>query len=123
MTRNKKLFLELKDYDGGKVCFGNKENGKIIGIGKVGNNTKQISGVALERDLKFNLVSVSQLCDKGFQVNFSANDVRIIDPKDAKTLLVGKSNKEIYVIDFNDEQKLEKSLLQLVMNRSYGIGD
>ena len=47
MTENKKLFLELKDYDGWSVCFGNKKIGKIIGLGKIGNITKQISDVAL----------------------------------------------------------------------------
>ena len=47
MTWNKDLFKELRDYDGGKVCSGNKKKGKIIGLGKIGNNTKQISGVSL----------------------------------------------------------------------------
>ena len=49
MTRSKKIFLELKDHDGGKVCFENKEKGKIVGIGKIGNNTKQISCCTGER--------------------------------------------------------------------------
>ena len=57
MIGNKTLFLELRYYDGGKVCFGNKDKGKIIGLVKVGNNTKQISSVALVRELKFNLIS------------------------------------------------------------------
>ena len=112
MTGNRKLFLELKNYDGGKVCFGNKEKGKIIGIGKKGNNTKQISNVALLRDLKFNLISVSQLCDKGYKVVFSDNEVRINDLNQSKTLLVGKRNKDIFVIDFNDDQKLDKCLVE-----------
>ena len=60
MTGNKKLFLELKEYDGGSVCFGNKKRGKIIRLIKIGNNTKKISSVALVRDLKFNLIGVCQ---------------------------------------------------------------
>ena len=71
MTGNKELFQELRSVDGDKVCFGNKKKGKIIGISKIGNKSKQISDVALVRNLKFNLISVSQLCEKGFQLVFS----------------------------------------------------
>ena len=84
---------------------------EIIGLGKVGNNTKHISDVALIRDLKFNLISVSQLCNKGYQVIFSTIDVKIIDPKTIKTFLVGKRKKDVYVIDFNDDQITENCLV------------
>ena len=65
MTGNKKLFMELKDFDGGHVSFGKKEKGKIVGIDKIGNHLNQVSNVAYVKGLKFDLLSVSQLCDKG----------------------------------------------------------
>ena len=55
-------FFEAKDK--GSVTFGDNANGKIIGIAEIGNpQTLSIDHVLLVNRLKYNLLSISQLCD------------------------------------------------------------
>ena len=49
------------------VSFGGKDKGKIIRIGKVHDS---IDDVLLVEGLTHNLISISQLCDKGYRVIF-----------------------------------------------------
>ncbi|XP_057734543.1 uncharacterized protein LOC130949979 [Arachis stenosperma] len=61
----------LDEYDGGFVTFGNDGKGKIVAIGKIGKSfSSSINDVLLVDGLKHNLLSVSQLCDLGFEVIF-----------------------------------------------------
>ena len=64
MTGDKSKFVQLKSQDGGFVRFGDKSKAKIVGLGKV-RSEPSIDGVSLVNGLKYNLISVSQLCDKG----------------------------------------------------------
>ncbi|XP_070026701.1 intracellular protein transport protein USO1-like [Nicotiana sylvestris] len=69
MTGNKDQFLSLEDLKGGNVIFGNGKKGGIIGVGKVGKtDSHSIENVYLIDGLKYSLISVSQLCDRGNQL-------------------------------------------------------
>ena len=72
MTWDINNFAILSRYhEGGTVTFGDDAKGKIIGIGNVKLGTSPIiENVVLVDGLKHNLLSVSQLCDKGFNVIF-----------------------------------------------------
>ena len=49
------------------MTFGDNGKGRIIGYGSIGNNSSSfIENVFLINGLKHNLLSISQLCDKGF---------------------------------------------------------
>jgi len=62
MSGNATLFTEIKKKEHGKVTFGDKSIGKIIGISKVGKDpSNSIDNVYLVDGLKFNLLSISQL--------------------------------------------------------------
>ena len=61
------LTLKYGEY----VTYGDNNKGKIIGSGDIevrGNLT--IQNVLLVEGLKHNMLSISQLCDKGLQVTF-----------------------------------------------------
>ena len=105
-----KTSLEIQKNDSRVVNFGNKESGQIIGIGSIGNFKKKIFNVALVKGLKYNLISVSQLSDKGCMTFFDDSNIRVIDKKSKDTLLVGYRENGIYLIDFNDEQVVDKWL-------------
>ncbi|GAV82629.1 hypothetical protein CFOL_v3_26080 [Cephalotus follicularis] len=80
MTSDKSLFIDLKEVDGGKVTFGDNNKAKIVGIGSIGNKfTTLIQNVSYVVGLKHNLLSVSQLYDKGYKVNFESSLCHIID--------------------------------------------
>ena len=71
MTGDQNQFLELKLKDGGSVTFGDNSKGQIKGIGTIGNNSSSnIENVLFVKGLKHNLLSISQLCDKGMKVIF-----------------------------------------------------
>ncbi|XP_073220860.1 uncharacterized protein [Cicer arietinum] len=68
MTGDKSKFLSLTLKEGGFVKYGDNNKGKISGVGDIGNeSTAVIKNVLYVEGLKHNLLSISQLCDKGFQ--------------------------------------------------------
>jgi len=90
MTGNKSKFLSLEKYKGGRVTMGNNGKCKIIGKGKVGNSTFTLNDVFYVENLHHNLISISQLCDKGMNVVFDANICKIIDQSSNEILFTGK---------------------------------
>ncbi|XP_070018311.1 uncharacterized protein [Nicotiana sylvestris] len=67
-------FLSLKALQGRSVSFDNGKKGYILGVGKVGKSlTHSIENVYYVNGLKYSLLSVSQICDKGNKVEFLSN--------------------------------------------------
>ena len=49
-------------------------------------------------NLKFNLLIISQLCDKGYRVNFEAYACYIINSNTNQIIYIGKRHNTVYVI-------------------------
>nr|GFA67478.1 hypothetical protein [Tanacetum cinerariifolium] len=65
MTGNMSYLTTFKEINGGYVAFGgNPKGGKIRGKGKIRTGKLDFDDVYFVKDLKFNLFSVSQMCDK-----------------------------------------------------------
>ena len=65
-----------KIENSGDVSFRDNSKGKILGIGNVSKVTSTlIENVCLVESLKHNLISISQLCDKGYKVALINQDV------------------------------------------------
>jgi hypothetical protein len=79
MTRDKGKFLSLSESKSGNITFGNDAPGKIKGKGMVSlsNGKGKAQDVLLVDGLKHNLLSVSQMCDIGFEVVFTSKDCKI----------------------------------------------
>ena len=91
MTGDKRSFLSLKNIKGGNVAFGNGKSGEIQGIGKVGSmDTHAIENVYYVNGLQHNLLSVSQICDKGNNVLFTEKECRVTNSVTGKLVLLGK---------------------------------
>ena len=74
MTGDESKFVFLTKRNGGYVTFGDNAKGRIIGQGNIGNDTSSlIESVLLVDGLKHNVLSISQLCDKGFKVTFEVS--------------------------------------------------
>ncbi|XP_060178250.1 uncharacterized protein LOC132608205 [Lycium barbarum] len=70
MTENMQNFLSLKAFQGWSVSFGNGKKDCILGIRKIGKTQSHaIENVYYVDGLKYNLLSVSQICDRGNEVN------------------------------------------------------
>ncbi|GKD26067.1 putative ribonuclease H-like domain-containing protein, partial [Tanacetum coccineum] len=75
MTGNKSYLSDYEEIDGGFVAFGgNSKGGKITRKGKIRIGKLDFEDVYFVKELKFNLLSVSQMCDK-------KNNVLFIDTK------------------------------------------
>jgi len=60
----------------GFVTYGDNNRGTILGVGDVGGDDDVIiKDVLLVDGLKHNLLSISQLCDKGYKITFEPNFV------------------------------------------------
>ena len=66
MIGDKSKFLSLISIDGGHVIFRDNTKGKIIDKGRVGKFKHScVENVLLVKRLRHNLLSISQLCDRG----------------------------------------------------------
>jgi len=71
MTGDASLFTSFVEKHGGFVTNGDNNKGIIIGSGNIGvKGNLLIKNVLLVEELKHNLLSISQLCDKGLHVTF-----------------------------------------------------
>src|ERR1700732_1710597 len=114
MTGDRSMFSKIEMQNGGKITYGDNSKGYIIGKGPIGKNL-QISDVSLVRGLGFNLLSVSQLCDKGLRVVFESDYFEMIDKKDDKCIFRGDRLGHIYGVDLNlIEQSVSICLANLI---------
>ncbi|KAA0038999.1 envelope-like protein [Cucumis melo var. makuwa] len=89
MTGNKYFFSELKECNSGHVTFGDGARGRIIAKGNIAKDYLPcLNDVKYVDDLKANLISVSQLCDQGYSINFSKDSCVVIN-KDNQILVKG----------------------------------
>jgi hypothetical protein len=81
MTKSSKWFSSLdpvqcKEY----ITFGDNSKGKVLSRGTIRvNESFVLKDVALVSNLHFNLLSVSQLLQDGFEVRFKTDLSRVLD--------------------------------------------
>nr|GEV24804.1 retrovirus-related Pol polyprotein from transposon TNT 1-94 [Tanacetum cinerariifolium] len=69
------------ELNGGYVAFGgNPKDGKIFGKGKIRKGKLDFDDVYFVNELKFNLFSVSQMCDKKNSVLFTETECLVLSP-------------------------------------------
>ena len=101
MTRDPSYFSKLISLDEGYFTIGDNK-GKIIDKETIGNKFNLlIEDVLLVDGLKNNLLSISQLCDKGYIVRFESNAC-IIEKPHKKTFFITLKQNNVYTIDIND---------------------
>ncbi|GJR65593.1 putative ribonuclease H-like domain-containing protein [Tanacetum coccineum] len=81
MTRNKSYLPDSEEIDGGFVAFGgDPKGGRITGKGKLSTGKLDFEDVYFVKELKFNLFSVSQMCDKKNSVLFTDTECVVLSP-------------------------------------------
>ncbi|WCJ44342.1 Retrovirus-related Pol polyprotein from transposon RE1 [Euphorbia peplus] len=101
MTGDEKAFITFVPKRGGKVSFGDAQKGRILGSGSIGTNPP-IEDVSLVRGLKFNLLSVAQLCDKGRDVVFSSSGCKILDSKSREVILTAPRVENVFMLNLEN---------------------
>src|ERR1044071_1122252 len=92
MTGKQSKMSSLHRLQGGNISFGDKSKGKICGMGTVKlKDHIKVNNVHLVKNLGFDLMSVSQLCDQGRnEVTFSSKECIV---KDASGEIIVKGTR------------------------------
>nr|GFC15711.1 putative ribonuclease H-like domain-containing protein [Tanacetum cinerariifolium] len=108
MTDNISYLLDFKEINGGYVAFGvNPKGGKITGKGKIKTCKLDFDYVYFVKELKFNLFSVSQMCDKKNNVLFTDTECVILSsdfklPDENHVLLRVPRENNMYNVDLKN---------------------
>ncbi|GJT74375.1 retrovirus-related pol polyprotein from transposon TNT 1-94 [Tanacetum coccineum] len=114
LTSNRKLFSTYKTYNRGNVIFGSNLCGNIIDKGTISHDSLIIENVEHVDNLKFNLLSVGQICDNKCKVIFTEHDSEII--KDEKVIGRGIRKIRLYVMKLRNKPEDKTCLATLDEN-------
>nr|GEY62839.1 hypothetical protein [Tanacetum cinerariifolium] len=121
MTGNISYLSDYEPYNGGYVSFG-QGGGKITGKGIIKTDKLEFENVYFVKDLKYNLFSVSQICDNKNNVLFTDSECIVLERNfklkdDTNVLLRTPRQHNMYFIDLNNIV-LHKDLTCLVAKAS-----
>lgn len=104
MTGERSLFSQFEEKDEGSVTFGDGNAARIAGRGTIDvSGLPKLTDFLYVQGLKHNLLSINQICDKGYAVHFTQGRCDIKDKKANKTLVRGiRTSDNCYVIDPED---------------------
>ncbi|GJU44919.1 putative ribonuclease H-like domain-containing protein [Tanacetum coccineum] len=110
MTGNKCYLDEYEDYDGGFVSFGDGK-GIISRKGKIKTGSLDFDNVYFCKELKYNLFSVSQICDKKNNVLFTDTECLVLSSNfklldESQVLLRVPRKDNIYSVDLKSVRRL-----------------
>nr|GEW09904.1 hypothetical protein [Tanacetum cinerariifolium] len=116
MTGNMSYLSDFKELNGGYVAFGgNPKGGKITGKGKIKTGKLDFDDFYFVKELKFNLFSVSQMCNKKNSVLFTNTnclvlsfDFKLLDA--SQVLLRVPRENNMYNVNLRDI--VQKTLLK-----------
>nr|GEZ11702.1 hypothetical protein [Tanacetum cinerariifolium] len=137
MTGNMSYLSGFKELNGGYVAFrGNPKGGKIIGKGKIKTGKLDFDDVYFVKELKFNIFSVSQMCDKKNSVLFAdtkclvlSSDFKLSDasqvllrdetPPVLKTFIIGIEN--LLSLKTENKDKGKSSVVTIIGFRDLNV--
>ncbi|GJX69183.1 hypothetical protein Tco_0304910 [Tanacetum coccineum] len=99
---------DFKEFKGGYVAFGNdSKGGRISGKGTIKTSCLDFEKVSYVEELKFNLLSVSQICDKKHNVLFTDKECLILSPKfkfvdEDLVILRAPRKNDVYSLDLKN---------------------
>ncbi|PWA75658.1 ribonuclease H-like domain-containing protein [Artemisia annua] len=114
MTGEKEILSDFKPFFGGKVAFGDDATrGRITGKGTIKTGKIDFENVSYVKEVKFNLLSVSQIYDKKYPVLFTDTECLILSPEfkfEAEELVVLRAPRtnDVYSIDMKNILATEK---------------
>jgi hypothetical protein len=83
------------------ITFGDSSQGQVLGFGKISITTEHsISKVVLVESLDYNLLSISQHCEMGYNCLFTNKGVTIFGRSDGSFAFKGVLRGKHYLVDF-----------------------
>ncbi|KAI3802143.1 hypothetical protein L1987_30270 [Smallanthus sonchifolius] len=105
MTGNMALLQDVKPFRGGYVASAGEKGGSITRQGVVTNGCISFDNVNYCEQLKHNLLSVSQMCDKGYSLMFNKSECLVLKPSfvipEEWILMRATRKNDMYEIDMS----------------------
>jgi hypothetical protein len=116
MTGERRMFTSFEKNDCPSDCimFDDNSQVQILGFSKIAITTKHsiISKVLLVESLDYNLLSVSQLCEMGYNYLFIDKGVTVSRRSSGSFAFKGVLRGKLYLVDFIPEEvELDKCLI------------
>ncbi|XP_052622759.1 uncharacterized protein LOC111896584 [Lactuca sativa] len=106
MTGDISQLSKIQSFNGGYVSLAGGDGGKITQRGTVTNGVLSFENVNFAPELKHSLLSVSQICDKGYSTHFTDKECMILKPgiviPEEWILVKSKRAGNAYIIDMNN---------------------
>jgi hypothetical protein len=112
MTGSKKWFSNLIPLSHKKyVTFEDDKKGKVLGTGAIKvNNCFTLNDVTIVDRLRYNLLSVSQLCDADLNVLFHKSDSHVLDFSSKRVCGISHI-RNVFHADFSSAQSSLRCLI------------
>jgi len=104
MTGEKSMFQSYtpKVDSNENIVFADNSKGDVLGLGKVAITLEHsITNVLHVDSLSYNLLSVSQLCEMGYNCLFTDKGVEVFRREDSSIVFTGRLKNKLYLVDFN----------------------
>src|SRR5438128_2512243 len=113
MTGEKSMFSSLQlNHDAQEIVFGDSGKGEVVGVGKISiSNGQSISNLLLVDSLSYNLLSVSQLCEIGYNCLFTNEGVQILRREDSSIAFMGRLKGKLYLVDSTTTRVMPETCL------------
>jgi hypothetical protein len=112
MTGNKNWFFSLTPLSHKEfVTFRDDKKGKVLGTGVIKvNDCFTLNDVAFVDRLRYNLLSVSQLCDANLSVLFYKSDSHVLDSSSKRICGISRIGN-VFQADFSSAQSSLRCLI------------
>ncbi|VFQ95734.1 unnamed protein product [Cuscuta campestris] len=103
MTGDASLLSNIIPYNGPRVTFGGSNDfGLTKGLGYLVYKGLIIQDVSYVEGLNYNLLSISQFCDKGYSLEFYKDMASLKNISTNEVILIGKRIRNIYEVMWDD---------------------
>jgi hypothetical protein len=114
MIGEKHMFTSFEENDcpSDTIMFGDNSKGNVLGYDKIAIATDHsICKVLLVHSLDYNLLSISQLCEMGYNYLFTNKGMIVSRKCDYSNAFSGILKEKLYLMDFNSEE-FDKCLIE-----------
>jgi hypothetical protein len=115
MTGERRMFtsFEKNECESDCITFSDNSQGQVLGFGKIAITTEHsISNVLFVESLNYNLLSVSQLCEMGYNCLFTDKGVTVFRRSDDSFVFKDVLRVKLYLENFIPEEvELDRCLI------------
>jgi hypothetical protein len=106
------ISFEKNDCESDCIMFSDNSQGQVLGFGKIAITTNHLISKVLVESLDYNLLSISQLCEMGYNCLFADKGVTVFRRSDCPFAFKGDLRGKLYIVNFIPEEvELDRCLI------------